>query len=68
VVGWCFKWGDDLQLYDTAPDSAGTTWTPYQGGAQKFKDGPYRIRFDKVNRIIYSANWVAGVWALRVID
>jgi photosystem II stability/assembly factor-like uncharacterized protein len=56
------------QPYVTSLETDGTTWTPYQGGAQKFKDGPYRIRFDKVNRIIYSANWVAGVWALRVID
>jgi hypothetical protein len=56
------------QPYYTSLETDGTTWTPYQGGAQKFKDGPYRARFDKVNRIIYSANWIAGVWALRVID
>lgn len=56
------------QPYFTSLETDGTQWTPYQNGAQKFVDGPYRARFDKTNRIIYSANWNAGVWALRVID
>jgi hypothetical protein len=50
--------------YITSSESDGTTWTPYN--AQKFSDGPYRMAFDPVNRIVYSANWNAGVWALRV--
>jgi len=50
--------------YITSPESDGTTWTDYS--AQKFTDGPYRMAFDPTNRIIYSANWNAGVWALKV--
>jgi hypothetical protein len=56
------------QSYFTSPESDGLKWTAYQGGGQKVGNGPYRMRFDKVNRIIYSANWDSGVWALRVID
>lgn len=52
----------------TSPESDGLTWTAYQGGEQKFDNGPYSLRFDKVNRILYSANWNAGVWALKVAD
>jgi hypothetical protein len=52
----------------TSPESDGLKWTGYQGGAQKFGNGPYRMRFDKVNRIIYSGNWDSGVWALKVLD
>jgi hypothetical protein len=50
--------------YITSPESDGTTWTDYS--SQKFTDGPYRMAFDPTNRIIYSANWNAGVWALKV--
>jgi hypothetical protein len=46
----------------------GLTWTTYQGGVQKFGNGPYLMKFDKKNRIMYSANWGAGMWALKVID
>jgi hypothetical protein len=56
------------QSYFTSLETDGKTWTAYQGGAQKTGNGPYRMRFDKVNRIIYSANWLSGLWALRVID
>jgi photosystem II stability/assembly factor-like uncharacterized protein len=52
------------QPYLTSDEADGVTWTDYN--AQKFADGPYRMAFDKVNRIIYSANWNAGVWALKV--
>jgi hypothetical protein len=54
------------QPYLTSAESDGVTWTPYQAGAQKFSDGPYQMTFDAVSRIIYSANWCAGVWALKV--
>ena len=56
------------QTMFTSPESDGLKWTAYQNGAQKFGNGPYRMRFDKVNRIIYTANWDSGVWALQVID
>jgi hypothetical protein len=52
--------------YITSPETDGTTWTPYMGGSQKFSDGPFKMDFDPVNRIIYSANWDAGLWALKV--
>jgi hypothetical protein len=77
-------WGDGSTLYTmrsfaltgkpyddpylTSPESDGTKWAPYQGGAQKFGNGPYTMRFDAINRIMYSANWGAGFWALKVLD
>jgi hypothetical protein len=54
--------------YQTSAESDGLTWTPYQSGAQHFDNGPFTMRFDKINRIMYSANWNAGIWALKVID
>jgi hypothetical protein len=33
---------------------------------QTFSDGPYRMAFDAVNRIVYAASWNEGVWALAV--
>ncbi|HEX7668973.1 MAG TPA: hypothetical protein VF395_05300 [Polyangiaceae bacterium] len=53
--------------YVTSPETDGVTWTPYREGAQKFTDGPCSMRFDPVNRILYSANWGAGLWALKVL-
>jgi hypothetical protein len=52
------------QSYMTSPESDGTMWSDYN--TQKFTNGPYRMAFDSVNRIVYSANWNAGVWALKV--
>jgi hypothetical protein len=59
--------GQGLQAYMTAPEKTGGPWTPYQQGAQKFNDGPFMMRFDAVNQIMYSANWTSGLWALKVI-
>jgi photosystem II stability/assembly factor-like uncharacterized protein len=53
--------------YVTSKETDGLTWSPYQSGVQTFSDGPYVMRFDSVNRILYSANWDAGVWALKVL-
>jgi hypothetical protein len=53
--------------YQTSLETDGLTWTPYQGGAQNFDNGPFTMHFDKVNRIMYSANWDAGLWALAVL-
>jgi hypothetical protein len=77
-------WGDGNRLYTmrsfglmgkpyndpylTSPESDGSKWAPYQGGAQKFGNGPYMMHFDPINRIMYSANWGAGFWALKVLD
>ncbi|MBW8886188.1 MAG: hypothetical protein JF616_00405 [Fibrobacteres bacterium] len=49
-----------------SPESDGLTWTPYEGGKQKFDNGPYTMRFDKENGILYAACWNAGLWALKV--
>jgi hypothetical protein len=54
--------------YLTSPESDGTVWAPYDNGVQTFGNGPYMMRFDPVNRILYSANWGAGFWALKVVD
>jgi photosystem II stability/assembly factor-like uncharacterized protein len=53
--------------YLTSLETDGVTWTLYQGGAQTFTDGPCSMRFDPVNRILYSANWDGGLWALKVL-
>jgi hypothetical protein len=76
-------WGDGSRLYThssapspgtdgtdpfvTSPESDGATWSP-QPGAQPFGNGPFMMRFDGVNRIMYSANWRVGFWGMRVID
>ncbi len=52
------------QSYIASSESDGTTWKPYN--TQTFRDGPYRMAFDPANRVIYSSNWNAGVWALKV--
>ena len=56
------------QPYATSPETDGLTWTAYKGGAQKFGNGPLAMAFDPVNRIMYSANWQWGIWALKVVD
>jgi hypothetical protein len=55
--------------YLVSPESDGVNWTPYDPfgtGPQTFTDGPFLMRFDGANRILYSANWDAGLWALKV--
>jgi hypothetical protein len=47
-------------------ESDGLGWTPYQNGKQKFANGPYTMRFDKTNGILYAACWNGGLWALKV--
>jgi hypothetical protein len=53
--------------YQASPETDGLTWTAYQGGAQKFDNGPATMIFDRGDRIMYSANWTAGLWALEVL-
>ena len=52
--------------YIVSHENDGLKWTPYKGGAQTFINGPFSMRFDPDNRIMYSANWDAGLWALKV--
>jgi hypothetical protein len=51
--------------YVTSPEGDGLSWAPYSDTTNPGR-GPIRMRFDSVNRIIYSANWNAGVWALKL--
>jgi hypothetical protein len=51
----------------TSLETDGVTWTTYNGG-QVVPRAPLMMRFDPVSRVIYSANWDQGIWALRVID
>ena len=60
--------GSGDQPYAVSPESDGATWTAYKGGAQKFGNGPLAMDFDRVGRVMYSANWQWGLWALRVVD
>jgi photosystem II stability/assembly factor-like uncharacterized protein len=50
----------------SASESSGTTWAKYSN--QTFTNGPAMMRFDAANRIMYTVNWGAGVWALKVKD
>jgi hypothetical protein len=71
VIGdgnWLYAVGDrDSQTF-VSPEDDGRTWTVYGDGTQTLPRGPAQLRFDSANRIIYSANWDGGVWALKVID
>jgi len=66
--------GNDVKYnvpFYVSSETDGTNWTAYDplgAGAQTFDNGPFTLRFDNINRIMYSANWCAGLWALKVID
>ena len=53
-----------LEPYIVSAEDDGTSWTALS--SQTFAEGPYRMDFDPVNRIVYSSNWDEGVWALKV--
>lgn len=59
--------GKGPQPYMASSETDGLTWTPYNGGKQTFNDGPFIMRFDASNGIMYSANWQEGLWALKVL-
>ncbi len=48
-----------------SPESDGTKWEPYEGGAQTFSTQPFEMFFDAKNGILYSASW-GGLYALKV--
>lgn len=49
------------------PETDGVTWTALGGDPPEFTaSGPFEMRFDSANRILYSAHTGAGVWALKV--
>jgi hypothetical protein len=43
----------------------GATYTAFKGGAQTWDNGPYSMRYDATNCIVYTANWANGVWATK---
>jgi hypothetical protein len=51
--------------YFTTAISDGTNWSEHEDGAQTFDNGPYRMRYEPVHGIVYSANWKAGIWAMK---
>lgn len=54
------------QPFFTASEADGGPFTEYAGGVQEFIDGPYIMRFDSANRIMYGANWGAGLLAMKL--
>ena len=52
----------------SSPESDGLTWAPYNGGKQLFHSGIYNGVYDKKNQILYTANWMNGVWALKPLN
>ena len=59
--------GGKPQPFYTSPESDGLTWT-VMAGEQNFIDGPYMMRLDSANRIMYAANWGAGLLALKLAN
>jgi photosystem II stability/assembly factor-like uncharacterized protein len=52
------------QSYLVSDESDGVNWKAFND--QTFSDGPYRMAFDTVKRVIYSANFNDCLWALQV--
>ncbi len=49
----------------SSPVADGVNWTQYGGADEAFSDGPIVMKYDEVNHILYSANWKAGLIALK---
>jgi hypothetical protein len=49
----------------TSPESDGVNWKAYSD-TTKPERGPIAMHFDPINRILYSSNWDAGLWALKL--
>jgi hypothetical protein len=60
--------GRGPQPYLVSAEGDGNAWTAYGDGRQTFDNGPFVMRFEKSNRIMYSANWRGGIWALKVVS
>jgi hypothetical protein len=52
----------------TSAATDGQSWQPYADGAQKFTLGANGLYLDSKNRILYSTNMAAGLWALKLAD
>lgn len=58
---------DPSSTYWVSPDNDGVNWKPYSDPTKPAR-GPIAMHFDPVNRILYSSNWDAGLWALKVLE
>jgi hypothetical protein len=56
-------WGGALPLY-TAKETNDAVWTDFN--TQKFNNAPYDMILDTLNGIMYSSNWDAGVFAVKL--
>jgi hypothetical protein len=61
------NWGTDVALLTSAATD-GQSWQPYADGTQKFTLGANGLYLDAKNRILYSTNMAAGLWALKLAD
>jgi photosystem II stability/assembly factor-like uncharacterized protein len=60
-----FNTVDDDPPYVVSAEDDGTRWTPLNPD-QVFENGPMSMTFDPESRTLYSSNWNAGVWRLRL--
>jgi photosystem II stability/assembly factor-like uncharacterized protein len=51
-------------FFTTPEGGNGTTWTAL--GTQQFKEGPFEMAMDRKNRVLYTASWGDGLWALKL--
>ncbi len=50
----------------TSLETDGLVWRPMSGGAQAVADGgPFEMAFDRKSGVLYSSDWMQGVWALK---
>lgn len=50
--------------YLSAPESNPSSWTAFN---HTVMNGPYKMAFDPVNRIVYATSWETGVLAMKVV-
>jgi len=72
--GYTAIFGDGTNLYTekifgpapfiTSLETDGTKWTDF--GTQQFVQGPFEMGIDPVNRVLYTASWNAGMWAIKL--
>jgi hypothetical protein len=58
-----YQW-QSLPETDQTSAPGASHWSVY--GAETYIDGPYEMHFDSAHRILYSAQWGAGLWKLQL--
>ena len=58
--GGCSEHGNDLQFYDTSPESDGRTWSPMM--APGMTQGGMSVGYDRPHHLYYSSNCRQGFW------